>query len=588
MGSDDRSADAGHQRDVGSDNAALIDPVVLVQSVWRFRYFVVLTSILGAVFGVMFALSTPHKYVAVNQFVLDPRELWLTDTDFLPQSFSSESILALVDSQVEIVDSSLVLRAVVDDLGLADVAEFNGVTFGGIGSTISLLREILTGKGASASDRNFVTLQALERAVSVYRGERTFILYVSVKTENADRSAEIANKIVAVYIEKQQEAQSALFERTSASFATQLDALRDSVETAERRVERYKAENDLLDAGGSLISDEEIIRLNQQLATVRAQKVKIQVKAESARRLDIDSILSGTSAEILESTIIGELRTEYASTKRAADSLATSLGPRHPQRISIEHALSTSRAEVNNELRRIVEATLNELRRAIQSEQQLAADLAILKSKLAGTSGDLVRLRELEREANATSAIYESFLKRVRETREQQSLNTSNIRVISAATAPLKPSSVSRKIIAIGGLMAGFFAGLAFAFIWGIYRSLSASYLGADRSRGAREGQSTQRREPQRDLYEPDPSNEVSLAADNLAEETGPFEPVEENLLVARDWSQQPQNTGDHQYHENLLEEENIRADIRQMRETVERLQRARRTARQSGNPLRG
>ncbi len=573
-----RAGDQKNRNDRPPRDGSLIDPVVLIVTAWRYRYFVIFASILGAVLGVMIALATPHKYESVSQFVLDPRELRLTDTDFLPQSYSAESILALVDSQVQIVDSSPVLQAVVTNLDLADDPEFNGTAAGGVFGAVEMLRSLIGGKSKTASDYNNLAVQSLSRQVQVYRGEKTFIVYVAVKTEDAEKSARIANEIVDVYIVKQQESQSALFERTAVSFGTQLDALRKDVEAAERRVEEYKAKFDLVDAGGNLISDEQIITLNQQLAQLRAQKVEIQVKADSARQVDINALLTGTSPEILGSTTIGELRAEYASAKRISDSLATSLGPRHPQRIAAEQALDTARAEINNELRRIVESTQTELRRVIRSEQQVATDLAVLKSKHATTSGDLVQLRELEREANATSAIYVSFLKRARETREQQSLNTSNIRVISAATPALKSSGPSRKFIAIGGLLAGLFGGLAIAILAGIYKSLASGFKRASRDRFD---------EPYRNTGAPPPQEEelVLDPADYADEEPADDRWQRRDLpnTSARPWQDeapQPSHMADFA-PEN--EEEQIRADIREMRETVERLQQARRSSREPG-----
>lgn len=586
-------------------NGALIDPVIMVTTAWRFRLFVVFTSILGAAFGVMIALSTPHKYESVSQFVLDPRELRLTDTDFLPQSYSADAILALVDSQVQIVDSSPVLRAVVRDLKLDEDPEFNGDGNGGgigFGGVMDFVRGLFSNAGGSGgvSDKEFIALQSLARAVSVFRGENTFIVYVDVRTEDPAKSALIANRIVNVYIANQRDAQSALFERTTAALTRQLDELRNDVEAAERRVEQYKADNDLVDAGGALISDEQIIRLNQQLAQLRAQKAEIQVKAESAARLNVDSLLSGTSPEILQSSTISELRAEYASAKRIADTLTTSLGPRHPQRIAAEQSLSTVRAEISNELRRIVEATQTELRRIVQSEQQLAADLAILKSKQVATSGDLVRLRELEREANATSQIYESFLKRARETREQQNLNTSNIRVISEATPALEPIGPSRKIIAAGGMFAGFVFGLAVTLLFGAYRSFASGYFGASSPRAAPVAVAPSRTDmptvsdedtelKKQWLRDVDkgpqvvallPANDDDLEPqDAVVEDTGHYlQDSTGDAPGAKDAA-----VSDGPYDAFDEEAESIRADIRQMREVVERLKQARRQAAATG-----
>lgn len=578
------------------EDKPLIDPLVLLTTAWRFRFFIAFTTILGAALGVVMALSTPHKYVAVSQFVLDPRELRMTDTDLLPQSYSSDSTLALVDSQVAIVDSSPVLQSVVTQLNLAENPEFNGTDPDELGGVLSAARGLIDG-GDTASDRNFMAVQSLSRAVAAYRGERTFIVYVEAETEDPQLSAEIANTIVDVYISKQREAQSELFERTSASLNRQLDELRRDVEAAERRVEQYKAENDLVDAGGTLITDAQLVQLNQQLAQIRAQKVEIQVRAETARQLDVDALLAGTAPEILQSSTIGELRGAYAAAKRSFDALTTSLGPRHPQRIAAEQALATARAEISNELRRIVEATQTELRRVVQSEQQLAADLAVLKSQQVDNSSALVRLRELEREAAATSEIYQSFLKRARETGEQQNLNTSNIRIISEATAPIEPAGPSRKFIAAGGMMAGFLAGLAIAMLFGAYRSIreGAGDLFENVGEPVRaqpvEGVFAEAEDVE-DERRPEPEPEEPRSAPVYADPPRQApDPLLARPIVAEDHSNstEPERhwaIGSTEEQDLDREAEDIRSEIHQMRETVEQLYQARRAARQAGRPL--
>ena len=67
-----------------------------------------------------------------------------------------------------------------------------------------------------------------------------------------------------------------------------------------------------------------------------------------------------------------------------------------------------------------------------------------------------VRLRELEREVEASRDVYQSFLKRSRETEEQESLNTSSARIIGDATVPQRrtfPPAMS--MIAMIGFMLG-------------------------------------------------------------------------------------------------------------------------------------
>jgi Mrp family chromosome partitioning ATPase len=75
-----------------------------------------------------------------------------------------------------------------------------------------------------------------------------------------------------------------------------------------------------------------------------------------------------------------------------------------------------------------------------------------------------VRLRELERDVEASRDVYQAFLKRSRETEEQESLNTSSARIIGEATVPQRrtfPPAMS--VVAMVGFMLGALAAAAWA-----------------------------------------------------------------------------------------------------------------------------
>lgn len=452
----------------------LLDASILISAVWRFRRLIAAATVAGAVLGVLMALSTPHRYYAESRLFVDPREIRVTEDDIRNQQLSTEAMLAITDSQLQILSSTSVLEKVIEDLGLDRDPEFNGsISSGGLSGGLSLIKELFTGKNATTEGEQ-KALNNLREALSVGRDAKTFVIIVGVDTRDPGKSALIANKIVETYLDSEGQAQSSLLERTSESIDTRINSLRADLDAAEREVERYKAENGLVGVGGQFIDDKEILALSDQLANARAMKVGIRVKAENLAKVKIGDVLSGAFPEELLSSNLSELRKQYAQTKSNADSLATRLGPRHPQYISAMQSLETITNEISAELRRIVASSQTELQRAVQTEQELASQMAVAKSRAIDQSVELVTLRELERKANATRGIYEAFLTRSRETSERSNLSTRNVRVISPAEAPLQPMGPSRKFIAIGGMIAGFLAGLGLALLAGAVESIRA------------------------------------------------------------------------------------------------------------------
>lgn len=466
--------DFGQPRDAGDDRwKPLIDPMKLIGGVMRSKMLIVSTTILGAILGVAIAISTPKKYESATELLIDPRDLKIVERDLTSGGLTNEATLAIVENQVRVLTSGSVLNQVVDKLNLANDPEFNGESGGGIGGIISSLRSLLSRQDAGGGDnRRALAVGNLAKSLSVERGGKTFVVVVSVVTQEPEKSALIANTMTDVFLTTYGKLQSDTAGRAADELTARLDELRKSVEAAERKVETFKAENDIIDAQGRLITDDEILKLNEQLSVARAKTLELNAKAASTRQLDVDAVVGGTLPEEAASNVLVELRSQYASMKQQSDALAVKLGPRHPQSQAMAAQLTGARDQIASELRRIVSSIQIELKRAVQLEQELASRLAQLKVRQGDLSGELVTLRELERDATAKRAVYEAFLLRARETGEQKDLNTANMSVISTAFPPLESIGPSRAMISIAGMMLGFMAGIGAGLVRGTVDSL--------------------------------------------------------------------------------------------------------------------
>jgi uncharacterized protein involved in exopolysaccharide biosynthesis len=87
-----------------------------------------------------------------------------------------------------------------------------------------------------------------------------------------------------------------------------------------------------------------------------------------------------------------------------------------------------------------------------------------------------LELRQLERTATSTVAIYEAYLTRAQQVAERSQLNTSKVRVISPAIAPIVRSYPPRTVLLIvGGFIGGLIAGLALAAGLGLLQHILAN-----------------------------------------------------------------------------------------------------------------
>jgi succinoglycan biosynthesis transport protein ExoP len=452
----------------------LIDPLKIWSGIVRSRWIILAATVAGAALGVVIALSTPKKYESVAELLVDPRDLKISDRNVTEGGLPNDATLAIVENQVRVLTSGNVLAKVVDKLNLAADPEFNGEEKSfGLKSLVSDLRSIFSRSEKNEGDlRRALAIQGLAKSLDVERGGKTFVVSISAVTQNAEKSALIANTLTETFLESYGDIQSDTAGRAADELTSRLAELQKGVEEAERKVEAYRVEQDLFDAQGRLISDDEMVKLNDQLTIARARTIELNARAASIRDLNPDAVVGGSLPEQISSPVMAELRTQYATSKQEVERLSVRLGPRHPERLAAEAQLAGARESLASELRRISNSIQVDLKRAVQLEQDLASRLAQLKSRQAQVSEDLVTVRELEREAAAKRAVYESFLLRARETSEQRGINTANMSVISVAHPPLEALGPSRSMIVIAATVLGLLAGIGIGGVRGVVDSL--------------------------------------------------------------------------------------------------------------------
>ncbi|RWE48764.1 GumC family protein [Mesorhizobium sp.] len=494
--------------DTSSDGGAddqqwkpLIDPMLVIRGVARSKLLIIATTILGAGLGIAIALSMPKKYEATTELIIEPGDLKLSDRDLTQPVGQPDAALAVVETRIKMLTSGTVLDQVVKNLNLVNDPEFNGQGSGGLG-VMSLIRSIVSRHdgpgGVDEVRRQALAVGNLAKSLSVERTGKTFVISVSAVTQNGEKSALIANTTRTVFQQEAAKYQSDMAGRATNELTSKLDDLRKGVEAAERKVEDFRATHGLVDAQGHLISDDQMLKLNEQLSVARARTLELNARAASARSLDVNSVLTGTLPEEINSNTMSDLRSQYATLKQEADRAAVRLGPRHPELQALDAQIAGARERIANELRRIASSLQVDLKRAVQLEQDLASRLAQAKVQSGDVNSDLVALRELEREATAKRSVYEQYLLRAKETGEQTGINTTNINVITSAQAPLEPNGPSRALVALAGLLLGFAAGVGLGALRGTYDSLRETAS----SRSRRERKPNERKPNERKLDE--------------------------------------------------------------------------------------
>ncbi|MGA2893147.1 MAG: exopolysaccharide transport family protein [Xanthobacteraceae bacterium] len=442
---------------VGLAPLSQIDLAQIRAALWRGRATILATTIAALGLAALFISVAPSQYTASTQILIDPSDLRAVGNDTTQPAQMSDAALMQVESQVNVLTSDAVLRRVVSSEGLDHDPEF---------ARRPSLLNVLIGKDVMPGGDTLAALNELKRRVLVKRAERTFVVDVGVTSRDPRKAVRIANAIAQSYLDEQTRVRADAARQVSQSLSARLKALKDSVRDSEEKVEAFKSRNNIVNANGQLVSDQELIELNNQLGAARAHTAEAKARLDQVEAVQRSKTETGAFPEALQSATITALRSQYAEiVRREAEQTAT-LGGLHPAVIDIEAQAERLRRMIDTEVDRIAVASRTEYQSAKASEQTLADNFTALKHTAINTNEAMVGLRELERDAQATRSIYEAFLVRAREAGEQEQLDTKNIRVLSKADLPQRRSSPPPSlIVALGAMLLGAATGTGWVLV---------------------------------------------------------------------------------------------------------------------------
>jgi len=443
----------------------------IVSALWRYGWWIGAWTLLVPLLAIAAMLLMPRQFESSTRLMVDPRGLSVVENDVTPSTSSPDQLGSVVESEMQFLTSDIVYRRVIENLDLAADPEFNGTkryAWSPLVDVVDGIKSVIASAfGAPPSEPapELTALGTLRDMVGVYRQPNSFVLDMSVTTQNADKSAKIANAISQQYVETRFSTRSQVTQRANDTITGRLAELRQAVETADDKVEQYKRENGIIGASGTLVNEQQLTELNSQLSTARSQVSQAQARVDQINTLLRSGAEPDAIAEAISSQAIASLRSQYARAQRRVSSLQSNLLPAHPVLRQAREELAATRRLISAELTRIAKSAELDLTRAKNNERDLAKRLEELKTLAQTTNQKQVKLRELERSAEAARAVYTSLLARSKELGEQGRVDPSIAVVLSPAVPPQNAEGPGRGAVGLIGAFVGLLFGIATALL---------------------------------------------------------------------------------------------------------------------------
>lgn len=450
-----------------------IDTAAALATIWRQRRLVMIVTGACLALAIFYLLVATPKYAGVATLMIDTRRIQLfqqAQDSVTPDPVVDSSV---VESQVEALKSERLAARVIHDFQLDDDPEFIGeepdpavaLIMGAYNGIIRLF----AGDDAPsdpALERMRTALVAYGKALDVKRVGTSYVIEISFKSKDRMKAAKIANGIAETYIKDQTEFRTNLIREAGHWLEGRIGELRAEAGKAETAVQSFRGQNNLIDANGKSVTDQQLSELTTQLATARSDMA--QAKAKLARIREVMDGKAGDAsnvADTLKNEVITRIRQQYVDTQRREAEWSSRYGANHIAALNLRAEMKQLEKAIQDELGRIAKTYESDYEIAKSREEALNTALDQLYREVNTGRQAQVRLRELESSAISYRTLHDSFMQRYLQAVQQQSSPMTESRIVGRALPPKEKASPKTLLVLAGAFGAGIFFGIGGAFL---------------------------------------------------------------------------------------------------------------------------
>ncbi|MFN0220014.1 MAG: GumC family protein [Hyphomicrobium sp.] len=480
--------------------SAKLDP----RQIWRLflrRWPLILglTAIIVAL-AVVRILQTTPVYTATAQILIDPRK----ERVFAEREVVSElgMDVSSIATEVGIISSFSIARRVVDKLKLDKHPAFGGYMpppsfLDWMFSWISLKPsdgQNATAKPADSGDvasddrprpitaPQLSSILAVQAGVSANRVGPSFFIQISFSHSDPVMAATIANAIAEAYLVDQLEARFQASRRAATWLSERVADVRKQLSSAEQLLAEHRAQYNLVKPQAGTLADQQAAEINGQLVAARGQTVDKKAKFDQAQKLLESGAGIENVASVMDTVVIAGLRSQDADLARQEADQLTRYGPEHPSIVTIRASRGDIKRQVNREVSRVVQTLKTDYDFAQKKEQSLEESMRELVGGDNRNDQTVIRLRELERDVEASRVLYDSMLQRFKEAEQQTSVHNAESRITAPALRPMVPSYPNRKRMLLMATLFGIACGFGAALLLDY---LESGYIGVEQTEQA-------------------------------------------------------------------------------------------------------
>ncbi len=286
---------------------------------------ILLVGLVGTSLAILYVMTATPKYLAETRILIEPQESIFTRPKTVTATEADRSALndEYVQSQVEVVGSTQLLKDVSEKLGLASRGEFGGTessTLSRLLTVVGCARRRGRSRGTSGSCARCATAHRLSGSRRPMSSSSSSPLAIRNSRRRGKRTDRRLSRRAAAG-----QCQDDLGRSRLAGARDRAD-LRNKVRAAEAKVAEFRGTSDLLvGQNNSVLATQQLAELSTELSRVSRQSRGSRATAEGVRTALADGASLDALPEVLSSALIQRLREREVQLKADVADLSATL-----------------------------------------------------------------------------------------------------------------------------------------------------------------------------------------------------------------------------------------------------------------------
>jgi polysaccharide biosynthesis transport protein len=423
--------------------------------------------------SVIIAVALPKRYVVDSLVILDTRRPEIDQqVAVLPNLVTGNPTdPAVVRSEVAVLTSPAYARRVIEHLNLLDNSVFQSEMsqpswIEGLHRTINEIENAvvaLLGREPAVDTTTPVdrAIQTFSRHLSIDSDDRSYAIKLRYEAQDPRFAALVVDTLAELYISDQVDRKRDMAHHAVEWLRQQLVLLQAKLSQSEREIAEFEQQHHLETVISGSVSEQRLHELNQRLMSASEQLVQKQATLSQIEDRLKSAGGAEAAAQVLASPLIQKLREQQSEAQSQVASFKGAFA-------NLDDRRAEARAKeigrlIETEVQRIVASLRGEVIAAQIWEGTLRAVIGRQQAEVDSANSARVQLKQLEREASATRAVYDGFLLRSQQLEAAENSQQADARVVRAEI-PTQPSSPNTSLLIGFGFFGSLFLGFVLAF----------------------------------------------------------------------------------------------------------------------------